>query len=169
MEEWCDQAALRVVDFMPAVPLYVVKSMSEAEREEMIKDKLPDRVPLSVMAYQKALDEGRSAAADAELQSIAQDTIATSLELVEEGSLPDIHTNRMQRTRLLERSSKITTAVAGNAPSKGFFSKALNKIPKAGGHGAVARGKASFGTWMLESLQVSRARAVPQVPPLLVM
>ena len=26
-------AALRVVDFMPAVPLYVVKSMSEAERE----------------------------------------------------------------------------------------------------------------------------------------
>ncbi len=48
MEEWINQTALRIVDFMPEVPLYVVASMSEAEREEMIKDRLSARVPFSM-------------------------------------------------------------------------------------------------------------------------
>ena len=132
MEDWMSQAALRIVDFMPAVPLYTVASMSEAQREEMIKDKLPARVPMAAATYQKAVVEGRAADAEANLHAIAQDTVTTSLELVEQGSLPDIRTNRMQKTYFLDRSAKVTTAVAGNAPTRELFKKELNKKAKGG-------------------------------------
>ena len=137
---WCSQAALQVVDFTPEAPLRVVKSMSDAEREEMIKDRLPARVPLSVSAYRKAKDEGRNDAAV--LQSITEDTITTSLELVEEGSLPDIHTNRMAKTRLKERCVNVIRAMAGDAPPDAcqsrVFNKALKKHGKAHGKGGCA-------------------------------
>ena len=56
---WCSQAVLQVVNFMPAAPLHVVKSMSDAEKEEMIKDRLPARVPLSVSAVGVSESKGR--------------------------------------------------------------------------------------------------------------
>ena len=56
MEEWCSRAALRIVD-----------SMSEVE----LKDTLPTRVHHSMATYPKAVDKGRSAAAEASLQLIA--------------------------------------------------------------------------------------------------
>ena len=149
MEEWINQAALRIVDFMPEVPLYVVASMSEAEREEMIKDKLPARVPFSMTTYQKAVSEGRGAEAEASLQSIARDTIDTSLELVEEGSLPDIRTNRMQKTRFLERTLAVHAAVTGKALGKEFFKKELNK--KAEGGCAICRSKDEMFFWDMDA------------------
>ena len=70
MKEWINQAALRIVDFMPEEPLYVVASMSEAEREATIHDRLPARVPFLAGAYQKAVSEGKSANAKDNLQSM---------------------------------------------------------------------------------------------------
>ena len=93
----------------------------------MIHDKLPARVPFSAATYQKAVSEGKSADAKVNLQSIARDTVDASLELVEEGNLPDIRTNRMQKTRFLERAANVAKTVAGDTLPKDFFKKELNK------------------------------------------
>lgn len=120
MEKWVEQAALRVVDVMPEVPLYVVASKSKAQREHMLKYKLTARVPLSVEAYKKAVGAGMRKHAKASLESMARDTIDASLELGAEGSLPDIHTNRMQNTRLLDRTFAAHAAAIGQAHQKEF-------------------------------------------------
>ena len=116
MEKWCAQAVLEVLDFMPVVPLYVVTKMKEIDREDMIIDKTPLNMPAKVNAYKKAVDEGTTSAAEAQLRAISHDATTTSLELVEEGSLPDLQTNRENRARFLDRSVNITIAATGDAP-----------------------------------------------------
>lgn len=127
MDEYYAEAVLQVVDYAPAVPLYVVSKMKEEDRRDLIIDKLPLDMPLQAQAYQQATGEGNDMKAKRQFEAISKTILTTSLELVQEGSLPDYTKNSPNRIEFLNRTAEVTKAVTGTTPDRDDLKKALNK------------------------------------------
>lgn len=127
MDEYCAEAVLQVIDYAPAVPLYVVSKMKEEDRRDLIIDKLPLNMPVQVQAYQQATGEGNDMQAKRQFKAISKTILTTSLELVQEGSLPDYTKNSPNRIEFLNRTAEVTKAVTGTTPDRDDLKKALNK------------------------------------------
>lgn len=127
MDEYYAEAVLQVVDYAPAVPLYVVSKMKEEDRRDLIIDKLPLDMPLQAQAYQQATGEGNVMKAKKQFEAISKTILTTSLELVQEGSLPDYTKNSPNRIEFLNRTAEVTKAVTGTTPDRDDLKKALNK------------------------------------------
>lgn len=127
MDEYYAEAVLQVVDYAPSVPLYVVSKMKEEDRRDLIIDKLPLDMPLQAQAYQQATGEGNDMKAKRQFEAISKTILTTSLELVQEGSLPDYTKNSPNRIEFLNRTAEVTKAVTGTTPDRDDLKKALNK------------------------------------------
>ena len=121
-----------VLNFRPAAVLYSVEFISEAEREELIKDKLP---PQTHYEAKRLLEQKEADAEVAEVlqRSIAEQVLQTGLDLMEEGSLPDFRANHRHKNEFIHRSIKTTAHLTGTAPNKDWCSKQLRNNSK-GGH-----------------------------------
>ena len=128
-EYWAD-AVLQVIDYGPGIPLYVVLKMKEEERREFIVDKLPVDMSQKVHAYKKAMDESNDMKGKRHLTDISKTILKTSLELVQDGSLPDHTKNGPNRIEFLNRIADVTKGMTGSTPGRDDLKKALNKEQK---------------------------------------
>ena len=129
MQDRLDQCVFVVLDFRPEAVLYRVEFISEAEREELIKDTLPAQTHYEA---QRFLEQKEAGAEVAEvLQSgIAEQVLQTGSDLMEEGSLPDFHVNHRHKSEFIQRSIRTTTHLIGTAPNKDWYSKQLHSKSK---------------------------------------
>jgi hypothetical protein len=129
MQDRLGQCVFVVLDFRPEAVLYRVEFISEAEREELIKDTLPTQTHYEA---QRFLEQKEAGAEVAEvLQSgIAEQVLQTGSDLMEEGSLPDFHVNHRHKSEFIQRSIRTTTHLIGTAPNKDWYSKQLHSKSK---------------------------------------
>ena len=132
MQDRLDQCVFVVLDFRPEAVLYRVEFISEAEREELIKDTLPTQTHYEA---QRFLEQKEAGAEVAEVlqRGIAEQVLQTGSDLMEEGSLPDFHVNHRHKGEFIHRSIRTTTHLIGTAPNKDWYSKQLHSKSK-GGH-----------------------------------
>ena len=87
-------------------------------------------MPFQVQAYQNAKDNGKEMEAKRQFGAISKTIVTTSLEMVQEGSLPDYTKNSPNRMEFLNRPSEVTKAVTGTTPDRDDLNKTLIKERK---------------------------------------
>ena len=131
MHDRLDQAVLAVVNYMPQAVLYKVDFTSEAEREELIKDSLPQQHNVKIFLEKEEKDAGEALR---QQEFIADQVTQTGLDLMKEGSLPDFRANRAHRAAFLNRCVKVQAQLTGAELKKDWFNKHLSKKNLGEGH-----------------------------------
>lgn len=98
-----------VVNFKPDVVLYKVDFMSEAEREELIHDRLDLTLKYDAKTYVGIYDDPNKKAEAAELKSrIENEVVKTHYNLMKQGFLPDFEKDSRKKGQFLERTMNVT-------------------------------------------------------------
>jgi hypothetical protein len=109
MHERLKRCMAVVVNFKPDVVLYKVDFMSEAEREELIQDRLDLTLKYDAKTYVGIYDDPNKKAEAAELKSrIENEVVKTHYNLMKQGFLPDFEKDSRKKGQFLERTMNVT-------------------------------------------------------------
>ena len=122
-----DQAVISVLDFRPDAALYRVDFMSESEREELIKEKLPHCMQHDVRCFLEQEDK-TTASAVAQLNHIADGVLQAGFDLMLDRILPDFRATPQYEKAFIQRSlNTVAQLTGGAAPSKKWCKNQLHK------------------------------------------
>ena len=124
MQDSQEQCVLAVLNFRPDAVMHRVDFISEAEREELIKDNLPPHTHYNVKRLLDQEDEGTEEARTLHT-SITTQVMQTGLDLMDEGSLPDFRANHRHKGEFINRVINTTKHLTRTAPSKEWCAKQL--------------------------------------------
>jgi hypothetical protein len=112
-----DQAVISVLDFRPDAALYRVDFMSESEREELIKEKLPHCMQHDVRCFVEQEDK-TTASAVAQLNHIADGVLQAGFDLMLDRILPDFRATPQYEKAFIQRSLNTVAQLTGGGCTK---------------------------------------------------
>jgi hypothetical protein len=124
-----------VVNFKPDVVLYKVDFMSEAEREQLIQDRLDLTLKYDAKTYVSIYEDPDKKAEAAEFQNrIESEVLKTQYHLMQEGLLPNFEKDSRKKGQFLERAMNVTKHLLdGQVSDKKAYKDKVDNLQKQSG------------------------------------
>ena len=124
-----------VVNFQPEVALYKVDFMSEAQREELIKDRLDLTLKYDAKTYIAVSQDPNQKAEAAELQNrIESEVVKTQYALMQEGLLPNFEKDHRLKAGFISRTMNVTKHLLdGQVSDKKAYKDKADNLQKQNG------------------------------------
>ena len=134
MHERLKRCMAVVVNFMPEVVLYKVDFMSEAEREQLIQDRLNLTLKYHAKTYVSISQDPNKKAEAAELQNrIENEVVKTQYDLMQEGLVPDFEKDSRKKGQFVSRTMNVATHLLdGQASDQKAYKGKVDNLQKPG-------------------------------------